>query len=201
MCEFPVQFYLHVDFLQSKVIRHRYLFFDSLDRRSVEFDSLSILRLWFFFLFLFLQIFFQPVQPTCFRVLMTVHCISANFYIGENDFLLRGDTCHGLTSTRVSWPLGVTRNRSRAQRSYPIPVQRQHLSRDMDVLRANQEWLSFFSPRIATSKLRPIRSCGDNDRMYAILPIIRFAIDSIPIEGEILVIDEILRMEVEFSKG
>lgn len=27
--------------------------------------------------------------------------------------------------------------------------------------------------------------------MYAILPIIRFAIDSIPIEGEILVIDEI----------
>lgn len=32
--------------------------------------------------------------------------------------------------------------------------------------------------------------------MYAI-----FAIDSIPIEGEILVIDEILRMEVEFSKG
>lgn len=37
--------------------------------------------------------------------------------------------------------------------------------------------------------------------MYAILPIIRFAIDSIPIEGEILVIDEILRMEVEFSKG
>lgn len=130
-----------------------------------------------------------------------MHCISANFYIGENDFLLRGDTCHGLTSTRVSWPLGVTRNRSRAQRSYPIPVQRQHLSRDMDVLRANQEWLSFFSPRIATSKLRPIRSCGDNDRMYAILPIIRFAIDSIPIEGEILVIDEILRMEVEFSKG
>lgn len=146
---------------------------------------------------------FLPTGPTnrCFRVLMTVHCISANFYIGENDFLLRGDTCHGLTSTRVSWPLGVTRNRSRAQRSYPIPVQRQHLSRDMDVLRANQEWLSFFSPRIATSKLRPIRSCGDNDRMYAILPIIRFAIDSIPIEGEILVIDEILRMEVEFSKG
>lgn len=37
--------------------------------------------------------------------------------------------------------------------------------------------------------------------MYAILPIIRFAIDSIPIEDEILVIDEILRMEVEFSKG
>lgn len=37
--------------------------------------------------------------------------------------------------------------------------------------------------------------------MYAILPIIRFAIDSIPIEGEILVIDEILRMKVEFSKG
>lgn len=117
-------------------------------------DSTSLI------LFLFLQIFFQPVQPTCFRVLMTVHCISANFYIGENDFLLRGDTCHGLTSTRVSWPLGVTRNRSRAQRSYPIPVQRQHLSRDMDVLRANQEWLSFFSPRIATSKLRPIRSWG-----------------------------------------
>lgn len=103
---------------------------------------------------------FLPTGPTnrCFRVLM--HCISANFYIGENDFLLRGDTCHGLTSTRVSWPLGVTRNRSRAQRSYPIPVQRQHLSRDMDVLRANQEWLSFFSPRIATSKLRPIRSWG-----------------------------------------
>lgn len=79
MCEFPVQFYLHVNFLQSKVIRHRYLFFDSLDRRSVEFDSLSILRLWFFFLFLFLQIFFRPVQPTYFRVLMTVRLYIREF--------------------------------------------------------------------------------------------------------------------------
>lgn len=46
---------------------------------SVEFDSLSILRLWFFFLFLFLQIFFQPVQPTCFRVLMTVRLYIREF--------------------------------------------------------------------------------------------------------------------------
>lgn len=52
MCEFPVQFYLHVDFLQSKVIRHRYLFFNSSGSsfRGIRL-SLSILRLWFFSFF------------------------------------------------------------------------------------------------------------------------------------------------------
>lgn len=39
------------------------------------------------FRFFFLRIFFEPAQP-CFRVLMMVHCISVNFYVGENDFLL-----------------------------------------------------------------------------------------------------------------
>lgn len=77
VCEFPVQFYLHVDFLQSKVIRHRYLFFDSSGSSfrgiRLSLDSTSLI------LFLFLQIFFQPVQPTCFRVLMTVRLYIREF--------------------------------------------------------------------------------------------------------------------------
>lgn len=116
------------------------------------------------FRFFFLRIFFEPVQP-CFRVLMTVHCISVNFYVGENDFLLWGDTCHGLTNTRVPWRNAQPDHERRdlSQRSYPV----QHLSRDVDVLRANQGWLDAFlffaSNRHLEIAIDSIRSRGDND--------------------------------------
>lgn len=163
------------------------LFFEFFwNSRFVELDflSFSILRLVVFFL----RIFFEPIQP-CFRVLLynfnQWRCI---VYLristpGENDFLLREDTCHGLTSTRARLARGVTRHPITdpcGPFSEILSVQRRHLSRDVEFYERIKggSMLSFSRLlEIATSKLRPIQfdPVGDNDsgRSDPILPIIR----------------------------
>lgn len=127
------------------------------DCRFVELDSLSILRLWD-------TVFFCKFSSNRSNQYVFSHINDGRIVYLRISTPEKMISCCEETRVTVwrahayAWPLGATRSR----RSYPIPVQRQHLSRDMDVLRANQGWLdmlSFFSPRNYDS----IRFDGDND--------------------------------------